>query len=330
MASNAFDTTNPGSAVSNREDLQAGFYLISPEEYPVTSSLAKKRATAVNHEWTADKLNTPALGATREGADATSFDDKGANRVRVGNLVQVFQETAAVSDVQERVDNAAVPNEMAHAIKRALLELNLNVEATAISEQVRADDGAGLRTAAGFGNILDGSDSSVFSAAAGAAAYQTPSDSVVASGSPTERAVNGVLRSIFNERGRVKNLKLFADSKWLNDFTEEATRLASTPQNNKLNVNIDGKSHKVDMKVRMYEGPHGMIEVHDLNPATSAVTRSQLDRAFFIDTDNAYLAEFAPKQVRPDDAGGGPRAVFKRYVTFCVGNGKAHGYWKSI
>ena len=325
MAANTFDTSNPGSAVSNRESLHAGYYLIAPEQTPLTSALPKTKAKAVKEEWTCDDLNAPVLTAIAEGADATSFDNKGANRARVGNYVTIRQETAAVTDLQERVDNAVTPAEKSLAIERCLIELARQVEAAALSET--AASGSDPREAAGFGNLLGGA-SSVF--ADGATQYNTPANSIVASGAVTEGAVNGVLRSIFVESGQMKNLRVFADPVWVNSLTENTVRLAGTPTNNKLNVNIDGSKYKVTMKVRIYEGPHGLIEVVDNNPACSAVTRSQLDRAFFIDTSMAGIAEMNPLRKEPDDAGGGWRCVFKRYFTFIVRNGRAHGYWKTI
>jgi hypothetical protein len=325
MAANTFDTTNPGSAVSNRESLHAGFYLIAPEQIPLTAALSKIKAKAVKEEWTCDDLDTPTLTATPEGADATSFDNKGKNRARVGNYITIREETAQVTDLQERVDNAVTASEKNTAIERCLIQLARKVEAAALSET--AASSSDPRQAAGFGEMLGGA-STVF--AAGASEYNTPAASVIASGAPTEQAVNGVLRSIFTQSGQMKNLRVFADPTWVNSFTENTVRLAGTPTNNKLSVNIDGSKYRVDMKVRIYNGPHGLIELVDNNPACSAVTRSNLDRAFFIDTNMAAIAEFAPKREEPTDGGGGWRCVFKRYFTFIVRNGRAHGYWKTI
>jgi hypothetical protein len=42
--SNTFDTTNTGSAVSNREDLTDVLTILAPEETPILSSANKERA----------------------------------------------------------------------------------------------------------------------------------------------------------------------------------------------------------------------------------------------------------------------------------------------
>ena len=55
--SNTFDATNPGSAVSNREDLTDVLTILAPEETPILSSANKERASATNVEWTVDSLS---------------------------------------------------------------------------------------------------------------------------------------------------------------------------------------------------------------------------------------------------------------------------------
>ena len=66
--SNTFDTTNTGSAVSNREDLTDVLTILAPEETPVLSSASKQKASATFAEWTVDKLNAPVTTGVSEGA----------------------------------------------------------------------------------------------------------------------------------------------------------------------------------------------------------------------------------------------------------------------
>ena len=56
---NTFDTTNTGSAVSNREDLTDVLTILAPEETPILSSADKKKASATFVEWTVDTLAAP-------------------------------------------------------------------------------------------------------------------------------------------------------------------------------------------------------------------------------------------------------------------------------
>ena len=103
--SNTFDTTNPGSAVSNREDLTDVLTILAPEETPVLSSASKQKSSATFTEWTVDALSAPSTAGIDEGADVTTFTDQFAGRARLGNYVQKFRRNFKVSDLQEAVDS---------------------------------------------------------------------------------------------------------------------------------------------------------------------------------------------------------------------------------
>ena len=67
--SNTFDTTNPGSGVSNREDLTDVLSILAPEETPILSSASKQKASSTFVEWTVDSLSAPSTAGVAEGAD---------------------------------------------------------------------------------------------------------------------------------------------------------------------------------------------------------------------------------------------------------------------
>ena len=141
--SNTFDTTNPGSAVSNREDLTDVLTILAPEETPVLSSASKKKSSATFTEWTVDALAAPSTAGVDEGADVTTFTDQFAGRARLGNYVQKFRRDFRVSDLQEAVDSVG-PAKVAQAEAKAIRELKRDVEATLIGTQDRSiEDGAG-------------------------------------------------------------------------------------------------------------------------------------------------------------------------------------------
>jgi len=116
--SNTYDTTNPGSAVSNREDLTDVLTILAPEETPILSSANKSKANATFVEWTVDGLSAPDTAGIREGADVTTFTDKFSGRARLGNYVQKFRRDFQVSDLQEAVDSVG-PAKM-HKLKLKL------------------------------------------------------------------------------------------------------------------------------------------------------------------------------------------------------------------
>ena len=102
--SNTFDTTNTGSAVSNREDLTDVLTILAPEETPILSSANKERASATNVEWTVDSLSAPQTGGISEGADVSAFTDKFASRARLGNRIQKFRRDYMVSNREDLTD----------------------------------------------------------------------------------------------------------------------------------------------------------------------------------------------------------------------------------
>jgi hypothetical protein len=154
--SNTYNTTNPGSAVSNREDLTDVLSILAPEETPILSSLNKQKASATFVEWTVDSLAAPVTSGIAEGADVTTFTDKFAGRARLGNYVQKFRRDFQVSDLQEAVDSVG-PAKIAQAEAKSIRELKRDIEATLASANDRAvEDGAGTAYALrGLGDWLD-------------------------------------------------------------------------------------------------------------------------------------------------------------------------------
>ena len=194
--SNTYDTTNPGSGVSNREDLTDVLSILAPEETPILSSLNKEKASATFVEWTVDSLADPSTSGIREGADVSTFTDKFAGRARLGNYVQKFRRDYQVSDLQEAVDSVG-PAKIAQAEAKAIRELKRDIEATIASGNDRAvengtDTAYALR---GLGEWLSVSGPSDVPAG-----FRTPADSVytVAEANATafdESAFNDIITS---------------------------------------------------------------------------------------------------------------------------------------
>ena len=81
--SNSFDTTSPGSAALNREDLHDALSILAPSETPVLSTASKFKVNATFFEWGVDKLASPVTTGVAEGADVVDFDDKFENVARL-------------------------------------------------------------------------------------------------------------------------------------------------------------------------------------------------------------------------------------------------------
>ena len=218
--SNTFDTTNQGSAVSNREDLTDVLTILAPEETPILSSANKERASSTFVEWTVDSLSAPVTSGIAEGADVTAFTDKFAGRARLGNRVQKFRRDYMVSDLQEAVDSVG-PAKIAQAEAKAIRELKRDVEATLASNNTQATENG-----AGTSNALQGLGDWIQNAATSAnipADYRTPAESIVDAGTNfTESALNGLISSIFKVTGSTNNLMLVADVALRQDISDFA------------------------------------------------------------------------------------------------------------
>jgi hypothetical protein len=284
--SNTYNTTNPGSAVSNREDLTDVLSILAPEETPILSSLNKQKANATFVEWTVDSLAAPVTAGIREGADVTTFTDKFAGRARLGNYVQKFRRDFQVSDLQEAVDSVG-PAKIAQAEAKSIRELKRDIEATLASANDRAvEDGSSTAYALrGLGDWLDSAGPSDVPAG-----FRTPAASIytaaeAGSAEFGEATLNDIITSIFEQTGSTNDLMLIADT-GLRRVIADFARTSGSSDNSVRNVNYDGGSGQITLRVDMYESDHGMVSIVNGNPscmpnfggntATLAVTLSTL------------------------------------------------------
>lgn len=253
-------TTGQGSAVGNREDLSNEVYMLDPEDTPVFSLCAKKKATATFHEWNTNKLRAARTTGAMEGADITSFEDKGAKKARLGNYIQIFQAPWQVSTTQAAVSKAG-PASIAEAEGMSMAELKRDIEATILSDNDRSyDNGAdtpyGLR---GLGDWLDSSGPSDVPAD-----YRTPSGSILAA-APTEITFNDVISSIFSKTGKQGSFSLVAGIA-LRKKISQFMRTDNNASEGVYTVTQSADSKKVTLTVTLFEGDHGIVRIIDGNP----------------------------------------------------------------
>ena len=327
--SNTFDTTNQGSAVSNREDLTDVLTILAPEETPVLSSASKSKANATFVEWTVDKLSDPQTAGIDEGADVTTFTDKFKARARLGNYIQKFRRDYMVSDLQESVESVG-PAKIAQAEAKAIRELKRDVEATLVSSNDRnAEDGAGQPyTMRGLGKFIEDSDNT---GGAGVSTdipsdYRTPTGSINADGAAiTETGFNTVIRSIYEEVGSTQNLTLVADTNLrtrISDFARIATAAGGADLRN---VNYDGNNSTIKLSVEIYQSDFGTVSIVNSNPKCSADT-ANLDQGFFVNPEYYGVHDLIPMgSTRLPNLGGGERGFVDCALTLGVYHPAAHG-----
>ena len=325
--SNTFDTTNQGSAVSNREDLTDVLTILAPEETPILSSANKERASSTFVEWTVDSLSAPVTSGIAEGADVTAFTDKFAGRARLGNRVQKFRRDYMVSDLQEALDSVG-PAKIAQAEAKAIRELKRDVEATLASNNTQATENG-----AGTSNALQGLGDWLQDAATSAnipADYRTPAASIVDAGTNfTESALNGLISSIFKVTGSTNNLMLVADvalRQDISDFARFGADATDGANPGVRSVNYDGGAGTIKLSVDLYESDHGVVSVVNANPDCMPTTTPVNYTGYVVNPEYYGIHELIPMgSTRLPNLGGGERGFVDCALTLGVYHPGAHG-----
>ena len=325
--SNTFDTTNTGSAVSNREDLTDVLTILAPEETPILSSANKERASATNVEWTVDSLSAPSTAGISEGADVSAFTDKFASRARLNNRIQKFRRDYMVSDLQEAVDSVG-PAKIAQAEAKAIRELKRDIEATISGTQDKAtEDGAGTANQLrGLGKwIASGKSGDLAIASDVPAAYATPEDSVeVDAANFTETELNTLISSIFRVTGSTNSLSLIADTS-LRAIISDFARTTSSATDNVRTVNYDGNSGTIKLSVDLYESDHGVVSIVNMNPDCAPDTTNK-NTGYIVNPEYYGVHELIPMgSTRLPNLGGGERGFVDCALTLGVYHPGAHG-----
>ena len=319
---NTFDTTNTGSAVSNREDLTDVLTILAPEETPILSSADKKKASSTFVEWTVDSLAAPSTAGISEGADVTAFTDQFAGRAKLGNRVQKFRRDYMVSDMQEAVDSVG-PAKIAQAEAKAIRELKRDIEATLASANPQATENG-----AGTANALGGLGDWIQNAAGSAnvpAAFQTPATSIVDAGaSLSEQEFNGLITSIFGVTGSTNNLMLIADTTLRGDISDFAR--VSSGSDNVRSVNYDGGSGEIKLSVDLYQSDHGIVSIVNGNPDCMPTQVTAGMMGYLVNPEYYGVHELIPMgSTRLPNLGGGERGFVDCALTLGVYHPGAHG-----
>jgi len=318
--SNTFDTTNPGSAVSNREDLLDVLTILAPEETPVLSSAPKSKASATFVEWTVDSLSAPVTTGVAEGSDVTAFTDKFAGRARLGNYVQKFRRDFMVSDLQNAVDSVG-PAKIAQAEAKAVREIKRDIEATLMSNNDRSveDGGSTVYGLRGLGDWIDSAGPADVPAA-----YRTPAASISASGAVTETVFNNLITSIYRVTGTTNSLTLVADTA-LRRVISDYARTSGSSDYSVRQVTYNGEVSTIKLAVEMYESDHGMVSIVNMNPDCAPDT-SNKDTGYLINPDYYGVAELISLgSTRLPNLGGGDRGYVDSTLTLICKHPGAHG-----
>jgi len=299
----------------------SGFTRIEPQITPMFSMLKKGKAPSASYsEWCVDDLSDPVQTSVEEGTDVTTYANPGENRARIGNHLMRQDRAWQVSDLETLVEDAAVPNQVAEAKAKKLLELRRDMASVVGSDNVSqvGGGGAGAAKTRGMGEWIKATAQTNNPVPA---AFLTPSASIntTAAASFAESDVNDVLASIYGQTGDLGNFKLFCGTSLKKEFSD-FSRTGSS--NGVYRHNEDASGNKVTKNVLVYEGDFGSLDIiTDLFLAKDGTTASQGMRGYVIDPSLVEVA-FAdgPSHYDQEDNGGGPRGFYKAWYMTRVKN----------
>lgn len=313
------------NVAGNREDLSDILTILEPESTPLTSMANKATASGTFFEVQVDDLSTASFDGVNEGEDVTSFDNKAANRARIGNYVQKFRRGYQVTDIQELVDTAGVASEFANAESKAIRETKRDMEAAFCSSQDRqADSGAGApyKTRGMFKFLgLGGQPSDIPTFA-----QNTANDT---SGSMTEAKLNSVLQSLYEANGMPGGqLTLIAGptlKKEISDFSRQAGGAGFAFQ-----VTQPAESKTITLSVNFYEGDFGNVAVIPSTLLNRTSGSASIDSYAGLLIDPEYVAIHtlkAESNSELENQGGGRRGFCDVIAGLAVHSPKAHGFF---
>ena len=113
---------------TNREDLSDAVYRISPADTPFMSNVPKAKASAVNHEWSLDTLDSVNTSNARLEGDALSRAAS-SNPARKNNYCQISSRDATVTGTERAVNPAGIDDMLAFQMAKKGLVLRKDMEA---------------------------------------------------------------------------------------------------------------------------------------------------------------------------------------------------------
>jgi hypothetical protein len=314
------------NVAGNREDLSDILTILEPESTPLTSMANKATASGTFFEVQVDDLSTASFDGVNEGEDITSFDNKAANRARIGNYVQKFRRGYQVTDIQEIVDTAGVASEFANAESKAIRETKRDMEAAFCSSQDRqADSGAGspYKTRGMFKFLGLGGQPSDIPSFAQCVANDTTS-------TQTETTFNSVLQELYEANGMPGGqLTLIAGPTLKKEISDFARQEGSTTALS-FQVTQPAESKKITLSISLYEGDFGTVAIvpSTLLNRTSGSATIDKDAGLLIDPDYVAIHTLkAESNSELENQGGGRRGFCDVIAGLAVHSPKAHGFF---
>ena len=308
------------NVAGNREQLTDLLTLLEPETTPISSMIPKTKATATFVEFQVDNLSAPSFDGVSEGEDISAFSNKAENRARLGNYIQIFRREWKVSDVQQLVSTAGVPNEAANSSAKCLSEMKLDIESAVCSDQDRqAEDGVNVFKTRGLGDWIDSAGPSDVPAAYRVAAGQVDSTTMA---NTTESTFNSTLQSRYEQVGSKDDLYLVAGPTLKRTITF-FSRADTSTDTQTLNVTQPASDKALTLTVQRYDGDYGLVHILPsmFNGRTSGsdIDATGRHRGYLFSPSHLGLGVLqAESNEQLQDESGGKRGYCKAMVSLIV------------
>lgn len=313
-------SANTYNVAGNKEQLTDLLTILEPETTPISSMIPKTKATASFVEFQVDSLSNPSFEGVSEGEDISAFSNKAENRARLGNYIQIFRREWKVSDVQQLVSTAGVPNEAANSSAKTLSELKLDIESAICSDQDRqAEDGVNVFKTRGLGNWISSTGPTDVPAA-----YRVPAghvDSTIMANT-TESTFNSVLQSRFEKVGSKDDLYLVAGPTLKRTITF-FSRADTSSNDSTLSVSQPAGDKALTLTVQRYDGDYGLVHIlpSTFNGRTSGgdLDATSRHRGYLFSPSHLGLAVLqAESNEQLQDESGGKRGYCKAMCALIV------------
>lgn len=325
MATQIVNTYETYDAIGLREELADRIWMITPEETPFTSLIGKRSVASTHPEWQTDVLATPDLNNNRpEGSDWTF--DQIVPTTRVGNYTQISDKRIIISRTLDRTSKAGRNSEVARETAKKGVELRIDIEAVALSNQASsagANDNATNRTTGGFRAWLSTNDNLGSGGASGG--FNSTTKVVDAATNGTQRAftktlLDATILSTYNAGGSPDVLMLSpyvkqVFSTFMADANVSQQRYA-TPKSDQTTIVAAADEYLSDF------GLISVVPNRQMARAGASIARN----AFLIDASKVSLGMFDDIQlVTPAKTGDAEKRVLVTEWTLLVDNEAAQG-----
>lgn len=306
----------------NREFLTDALTILEPEETPVVSMIPKMNVGNAFFEWQVDELKEPTFGGIAEGADVSDFENKAANRARLGNYVQIFREDWKVSDVQQATTTAGVPNEAANSESKSMRELKRSIESAICSDNDRqAEDGVSTYLTRGLGDWIDASGPTDVPSRYRVASGQVDSTTMA---NTTESTFNATIQARYEQVGQKEDLYLIAGPTLKKTITF-FSRADTSSTDSTLSVTQPASDRKLTLTVQEYDGDFGRVfivpSLFNGRTSGSGLDATVRHRGYLLNPSLLGLSIMsAEASERLENQGGGERGYVKFIGGLCVKN----------